>query len=52
MARQHTQQGHQNDVTQCDFLQGKQVELLLSRSLFATENIKNVPLALSALEKF
>ena len=39
----------QNDVTWCDFLQGKQVELSLSRSLLPHKT-KNLPLALSARE--
>ena len=41
----------QNDVTWCDFLQEKQVELLLSHSLFAAENIKNLLLALRTCKK-
>ena len=39
----------QNCVTWCDFLQGKQVELPLSRSLLP-QKTKNLPLALSARE--
>ena len=41
----------QNDVTWCDFLQGKQIEFPLYRSL-SEENIKNLPLLLRARGKY